>query len=57
MSTQPESPPVIATQIAEYSKTAAALADLQHRYKDVVFDLTTRAGMVTASPWKRRARN
>jgi colicin import membrane protein len=48
MSTQPESPPVIATQISEYSKTAAALADLQHRYKDVVFDLTTRDGMVTA---------
>lgn len=33
------------TQITEYSKTDAALADLAQRYKGVVFDVTTTAGM------------
>ncbi len=36
------------TPIAEYSPTAAALADLEHRYKGVVFDVATRDGMATA---------
>ena len=36
------------TDIVEYSKTEAALADLARRYKDVVFDVTTRDGMATA---------
>src|SRR3990167_7337559 len=36
------------TPIAEYSKTAAALADLAQRYKGVLFDVTTREGLATA---------
>ncbi len=36
------------TQIVEYSKTEAALADLASRYKNVVFDVATREGMATA---------
>jgi len=36
------------TPIAEYSKTAAALADLAQRYKGVLFDVTTREGMQAA---------
>jgi colicin import membrane protein len=36
------------TPIAEYNQTAAALADLQHRYKDVIFDVSTKDGMATA---------
>lgn len=36
------------TAIAEYNATAAALADLEHRYKGVVFDVATREGMATA---------
>lgn len=40
--------PVQLTPIAEYSKTAAALADLAARYQRVVFDVTTREGMTTA---------
>ena len=36
------------TSIAEYSKTAAALADLAQRYKDVLFDVATRDGLVAA---------
>src|SRR3990167_5126551 len=36
------------TPIAEYSKTAAALADLANRYKSVVFDVATREGMLAA---------
>jgi colicin import membrane protein len=36
------------TEIAEYSKTEAALADLEQKYKGVVFDVTTAEGMQTA---------
>lgn len=36
------------TSIVEYSKTAAALADLNERYKDVLFDVTTKEGMAAA---------
>ena len=36
------------TEIVEYSKTEAALADLATRYKGVLFDVTTREGMATA---------
>jgi DNA repair exonuclease SbcCD ATPase subunit len=36
------------TSIAEYSKTAAALAELRGKYKDVIFDVATREGMATA---------
>lgn len=36
------------TQIAEYSRTAAALADLRSRLADVVYDVSTTAGMVAA---------
>jgi hypothetical protein len=38
----------VSTQIAEYSKTEAALSDLAQRYKGVVFPVETRDGMVTA---------
>lgn len=38
----------MATEIAEYSKTEAALADLRSKYKDVVFDVTTTKGMTEA---------
>ncbi len=36
---------VIKTEIAEYSKTALALADLQARYSAVVWDVSTTKGM------------
>lgn len=36
------------TEIAEYTRTEAALADLAARYKGVVFDVATRDGMQTA---------
>lgn len=36
------------TEIAEYSKTEAALADLAQKYKGVIFDMATREGMGTA---------
>jgi hypothetical protein len=36
------------TAITEYSKTEAALSDLAQRYKDVVFDVSTPAGMSVA---------
>lgn len=39
---------VMETKIVEYSATAAGLADLQHRFKDVVFDVTTTKGMTDA---------
>lgn len=38
----------MATEIVEYSKTEAALADLAHRYKGVVFDISTKEGMQEA---------
>ncbi len=37
-----------ATAIAEYSPSEAGLADLRHRYKDVVFDVTTTKGNAEA---------
>jgi len=36
--------PAIETSIAEYSPTAAGLADLAHRFKNVVFDVSTTKG-------------
>lgn len=36
------------TEIAEYSKTEAALSDLAKRYKGVIFDVTTTEGMDVA---------
>lgn len=36
--------PAIETSIAEYSPTAAGLADLAHRFKNVVFDVSTIKG-------------
>lgn len=36
------------TEIVEYSKTEAALADLTARYKGVLYDVTTREGMKDA---------
>lgn len=36
------------TQVVEYSQTEAALSDLRQRYKDVVFDVATTAGMQLA---------
>ena len=36
------------TEITEYSKTEAALSDLAHRYKGVIFDVSTRDGMLSA---------
>lgn len=41
------------TAIQEYSKTEAALADLSARYKGVVFDVTTTAGMNDAKESRR----
>ena len=38
----------MSTAIQEYSKTDAALADLESRYKGVVFDVATRDGMLAA---------
>jgi hypothetical protein len=38
----------MATAIVEYSKTDAALADLSHRLKGVVFEVATREGMGAA---------
>lgn len=36
------------TEIAEYSKTEAALSDLAQKYKGVVFDVRTREGLTSA---------
>ena len=38
----------MATQITEYSKTDAALAELSQRYKGVLFEVATKEGMVAA---------
>lgn len=48
MSDQSTEVAVQLTSIAEYSKTAVALAELRERYKGVIFDVTTREGMQTA---------
>ena len=42
--TETADPVVISTAIAEYSPTAAALADLSHRFRGVVFDVATTKG-------------
>lgn len=44
------------TEIAEYSKTEAALAQLKQNYKDVVFDVSTREGMETARKGRAEVR-
>lgn len=36
------------TEITEYSQTEAALAELANKYKNIVFDVTTRDGMIAA---------
>ena len=38
----------MSTEIVEYSKTDAALADLASRFKGVVFEVATREGMGAA---------
>ncbi len=45
------------TQITEYSKTDAALADLASRYKGVVFEVATTAGMQDARTARAELRN
>lgn len=44
MNTETLDRPAIETAIAEYSPTAAALAELAHRFKDVAFDVATTKG-------------
>ena len=44
MNTETLDRPAIETSIAEYSPTAAGLADLAHRFKNVVFDVSTTKG-------------
>jgi colicin import membrane protein len=46
--TAADRPPVIETKIAEYSPTAAALADLRQRFANVAFDVTTTKGNADA---------
>lgn len=43
-------------KIQEYSKTAAALAQLRERYQGVVYDVTTTAGMKTAKEARAEVR-
>lgn len=45
------------TKIAEYSATAAALGELSSRYKAVVFDVTTKAGMEAAKAARKELRD
>ena len=49
-------PAVIETSIAEYSQTAAALADLNQRYRGVVYDVTTTKGMDAAKRGRQEIR-
>ncbi len=42
------------TEIAAYTPTKAALADLASRYKGLVFEVTTPKGMVEAAERKER---
>jgi colicin import membrane protein len=44
------------TQIAEYSQTEAALADLASRYKGVVYDVTTKEGLAAAKTGRNELR-
>jgi colicin import membrane protein len=44
------------TQIAEYSQTEAALADLASRYKGVVYDMTTKEGLAAAKTGRNELR-
>jgi colicin import membrane protein len=46
----------MSTAIVEYSATEAALADLAQRYKDVVFDVKTTAGMQVAKKGRAEIR-
>lgn len=45
------------TSVEEYSKTAAALADLKQRYGKVVFDVTTTKGMEAARKGRAELRS
>lgn len=49
-------PPEATTAVAEYSATAAGLADLRSRYAGARFDCTTTAGMAAASEARRELR-
>ena len=44
------------TQVAEYTKTEAALADLRKQFGDVVFDVTTKEGMKAAKEARKKIR-
>ena len=44
------------TKAAEYSPTAAALADYEKRYKDVVYDVTKPADMAAAKKGRAELR-
>lgn len=46
----------MATEIVEYSKTEAALAELAQQYGGVVFDVTTTEGMATAKKGRAEIR-
>ena len=45
MNAQIKDIPTVATEIAEYSQTAAALSDLRHRFLGVAFNVSTTKGM------------
>ena len=47
---------LIKTEIAEYSPTAAALAELRQKYEQAVFDTTTPTGMAKAIAARRELR-
>lgn len=53
--TQPE--PIVKTEIAEYSETAAALATLREEYAGVIFPVDTTEGMTAAKAARRRLRD
>ena len=46
----------MSTEIQEYSKTEAALAELSGKYKSVIFDCTTSEGMLTATKGRAEIR-
>lgn len=45
------------TEIVEYSKTEAALSDLSAKYKGVLYDCTTREGLVAATKGRAELRD
>ena len=47
---------LIKTEIAEYSPTAAALAELRQKYENAVFEVSTTAGMALAIAARRACR-